>query len=162
MTTMAALFGALPLMLASGDGGSNCASRSASAIVGGLIVCQLLTLFTTPVIYLGLRPAGAAAWPRRRDTARRGGAPEGSAAMNLSPTGSSARPVATTLLTLGIALTGVAAFFVLPDRLAAARWTFRPISVQRQPARRQPRDDGLQRRHPARAAARRRSPTSPR
>jgi multidrug efflux pump len=57
MTTVAALFGALPLMLGSGMG-SELRHPLGISIVGGLLVSQLLTLFTTPVIYVYFDRAG--------------------------------------------------------------------------------------------------------
>ncbi len=83
MTTMAALLGALPLALGSGTG-SELRRPLGITIVGGLIVSQMLTLYTTPVVYLYLDRFGA--WSRRVWRKLRGGramppdaAPEASA-----------------------------------------------------------------------------------
>jgi multidrug efflux pump len=64
MTTLAAMFGGLPLALGSGTG-SELRRPLGIAIVSGLIVSQLLTLYTTPVIYLGFSHFGQW-WTRRR------------------------------------------------------------------------------------------------
>jgi multidrug efflux pump len=60
MTTLAALFGALPLALGTGMG-AELRRPLGIAIVGGLIVSQMLTLFTTPTIYLTMSGSRAAA-----------------------------------------------------------------------------------------------------
>jgi multidrug efflux pump len=53
MTTLAALFGALPLAVESGTGAELRFPLGVS-IIGGLVLSQILTLYTTPVIYLAL------------------------------------------------------------------------------------------------------------
>jgi multidrug efflux pump len=63
MTTMAALFGAVPLMIGLGEG-SEFRQPLGIAIFGGLVVSQILTLYTTPVVYLYLDRARY--WRQRR------------------------------------------------------------------------------------------------
>jgi multidrug efflux pump len=67
MTTMAALFGALPLMIGLGEG-SEFRQPLGIAIFGGLILSQILTLYTTPVVYLYLDRFRQ--WSQRRRQAR--------------------------------------------------------------------------------------------
>jgi multidrug efflux pump len=66
MTTMAAMLGALPLAFGNGDG-AEIRRPLGISIVGGLVVSQVLTLYTTPVIYLYLDRFGrwcSALWAR--------------------------------------------------------------------------------------------------
>jgi multidrug efflux pump len=64
MTTTAALLGGLPLALGTGAG-SELRRPLGIAIVGGLLLSQFLTLFTTPVVYIYLSKFVAWMWPRR-------------------------------------------------------------------------------------------------
>ena len=76
MTTMAALFGALPLAFGTGEG-SELRHPLGITIVGGLLVSQALTLYTTPVLFLyldGMGKRAARAW-RRLYRGERGPAP---------------------------------------------------------------------------------------
>jgi multidrug efflux pump len=81
MTTVAALFAALPLMLGSGTG-AELRAPLGIAIVGGLLVSQMLTLFTTPVIYLFFDRLAARVRHRR---AQATDSDEGSAAPDQGP-----------------------------------------------------------------------------
>ena len=79
MTTMAALFGALPLAFGTGTG-SELRRPLGITIVGGLIMSQLLTLYTTPVVYLMLDRLRLRVMGKERDTFHAGDTPEPSAA----------------------------------------------------------------------------------
>lgn len=68
MTTMCAMLGGVPLMIGTGTG-SELRQPLGFAIVGGLIVSQLLTLFTTPVVYIYLQ--NVSDWFARKRTTRR-------------------------------------------------------------------------------------------
>ena len=79
MTTMAALFGALPLAFGTGTG-SELRRPLGITIVGGLIMSQLLTLYTTPVVYLMLDKLRLWLLGKERDTFPSADAPAPSAA----------------------------------------------------------------------------------
>jgi multidrug efflux pump len=69
MTTFAAILGALPLVMASGDG-SELRRPLGVSIIGGLVISQILTLYTTPVIYLYLDRLRL--WFQARNQSRKG------------------------------------------------------------------------------------------
>ena len=111
MTTMAAILGGVPLALGSGTG-SELRRPLGIAIVGGLLFSQVLTLYTTPVIYLAFDRLA------KRVSKRRGGS---SCVASVARGGSmnfSAlfihRPIGTTLLTIALALAGAMAYQFLP------------------------------------------------
>ena len=116
MTTMAALLGAVPLAFGSGVG-SELRKPLGICIIGGLLVSQVLTLFTTPVIYLffGRIAAwvGRFAWLRRRRRLLPCPIDLRLEHMSIS-TPFIQRPVATTLLLIALTLAGGIAYTLLP------------------------------------------------
>ena len=115
MTTVAAIFGALPLMLGSGVG-SELRHPLGLAIVGGLAFSQVLTLYTTPVIYLFFERLG------ERFGLGRGSRELAAEALvnNRFSEVFIRRPVATTLLTIGIDLRRSARLLAAAGLAAAA------------------------------------------
>ncbi len=145
MTTMAALLGAVPLAFGSGVG-SELRKPLGICIIGGLLVSQVLTLFTTPVIYLFF--GRIAAWVRRSPWFRgraKSFLPGPDLARRLEHMSISTpfiqRPVATTLFMVAVTLAGGIAYTLLPvSALAGGRLP--DHHRQRQSAGRESRRDG--------------------
>ena len=164
MTTLAALFGAIPLAVEGGTG-SELRNPLGITIIGGLLLSQLLTLYTTPVIYLQMerlrrragrrRAARGAARARSADAARTRRSGRRSEAMNICEP-AIRRPVGTTLLAIGLFLVGLVAYRVPAGRQHADRRLPDHLG-DRQPARHRPGDHGGDGRGAARAPARRNS-----
>jgi multidrug efflux pump len=108
MTTAAALLGALPLALGNGIG-SELRKPLGVAIVGGLLLSQLITLYTTPVIYLYFERFSDWMHARREQRAH---ARSGTRGVNISAP-FIRRPIATSLLAMGLAAAGAICYFLL-------------------------------------------------
>ena len=116
MTTLAAMLGALPMLLGSGTG-SELRRPLGLAIIGGLTLSQVLTLFTTPVIYLLFDRLAQ----RVQDRAGRMSAPQRRRRHDVNISALFiGRPVATTLLAIGDPAVRHARLFPAAGRAAAA------------------------------------------
>ena len=154
MTTMAALLGAVPLALGSGSG-SELRRPLGITIIGGLLISQLLTLYTTPVIYIWFDRLARAHLAAARGQQRSPPAPSRfrpGNPMNISEP-FIRKPVATTLLLVAITLAGAAAYRLAPG-VAAARSGVSDHLRERRFARGESGDDGLLRGDAAGAAIR--------
>ena len=150
MTTMAALLSGIPLAFGTGIG-SELRRPLGVAMVGGLIFSQVLTLYTTPVIYIFFDNLGAR-FARRRRQQNDAGQPGDEPGMNPSRIFIE-RPVATTLLTVAVAMAGAIAFIVLPVS-PLPQVDFPTITVAASLARRESGHHGVLHRHAAGAAVR--------
>ena len=144
--------GGLPLALGTGFG-SELRRPLGIAMVGGLLLSQALTLYTTPVIYIFFDNLGHRFAAQNESGGDWGREPApGSSAMNISAPFIH-RPVATTLLTVAIALAGAIGFKVLPVS-PLPEVDFPDHFGQLRPAGSQRRDHGVIRRYSAGAAIR--------
>ena len=113
MTTAAALLGALPLAFGTGSG-AELRQPLGVSIVGGLLVSQVLTLFTTPVVYLTMSASETRFRMAERSVVSRPRPSEPKVARSRITQGLISRPVATALLGIALMLIGTLAYNRLP------------------------------------------------
>ena len=121
MTTVAALLGGVPLALGTGTG-AELRRPLGITIVGGLLVSQVLTLFTTPVIYLYMERLAARFRRGKKPSPEPEGAPHLPAPVRRTPARDAMnisapfvrRPIATSLLAAAVILAGLVAYRGLP------------------------------------------------